>query len=230
MYKITLYDYCCSPICDGTHWFLTENLEEFEKNWLPLQTKHSIDCINRYYKSKFGEIVTDYYSDNPELNIVQNVDFEIIDSKEYECKDIDIELENTYSYETIVNFDRIIFKIVKAQVNDRVYLLGQYKGFGGKRLEPTYNRWYDKETKYCQMRFKGNPVASYKMREPDWVNIRKGDAYKDFYTDDKAFFSDEVIETFVWLPIQEIAADYELKELDKEQLKVLLRDIVGEEG
>lgn len=116
MYKITLYDYCCSPICDGTHWFLTENLEEFEKNWLPLQAKHSIDCINRYYKSKFGEIVTDYYSDNPELNIVQNVDFEIIDSKEYEYIDIDIELENTYSYETIVNFDRIIFKIIKAQV------------------------------------------------------------------------------------------------------------------
>ena len=33
MYKITLYDYCCNPICDGTISYFVDDLDDFEKNW-----------------------------------------------------------------------------------------------------------------------------------------------------------------------------------------------------
>ena len=78
MYKITLYDKNCSPICDRTTFWFVEDLEQFEKNWLPLQCKYNVSTIEKYYRSKFGEVVTDYYSDNEELNIVQSVNCEIL--------------------------------------------------------------------------------------------------------------------------------------------------------
>ena len=83
MYKITLYDQNCSPICDGTVSWYVENLEEFEEKWLPLQSKLGVETIKRDYRSKLGEIVTDYYSDSEELNIVQQVDAKVLEEKDF---------------------------------------------------------------------------------------------------------------------------------------------------
>jgi hypothetical protein len=210
--------------------FFVDNLEEFEKDWLPLQSKKDIDTINRYYKSKSGEIVTDYYSDSPELNIVQTVDFIVLDSLDYEYNNIDIELENVYDCCTTVNFDNIQFRLRKVKVNDEYILLGQYKGIGGKRVGDFYNNFYNKNVKYGQMNFYGNSIAKYKGRYPDWDKIGSTDAYKDFYTNDDKFYHDEIVETFVWLPIKIVKEDYEIEKLDNDQMKLLLRDIVGEAG
>ena len=93
MYKITLYDYCCNPICDGTESYFVDNLDDFENNWKPLV--RSEDRIERYEKSKNGEIVTDYYSDDEELNIVQkDNNSKVIEEKEFEKSNFDIELYN----------------------------------------------------------------------------------------------------------------------------------------
>jgi hypothetical protein len=230
MYKITLYDNCCSPVCDGTFFFFVDKLEDFERDWLSLQSEKDISTIDRYYKSKFGEIITDYYSDSSELNIVQTVEFVILDKLDYEYDNINIELENTYNWCTTVNFDNIQFRLMKVKVNNEYMLLGQYKGIGGKRVGDFYNRFYNKNVKYCQMNFYGNPIAKYKSRYADWDKIGSADAYKDFYTDDDKFYHDEVVETFVWLPIEIVSEDYEIKRLDNDQIKELLRDIVGEAG
>ena len=32
MYKIELYDECCSPIADGTESYFVDDIDEFEKN------------------------------------------------------------------------------------------------------------------------------------------------------------------------------------------------------
>ena len=74
MYKITLYDYNCNPICDGTIYFFTEDIENFQKRWFRLLGDHDEERKERFLRSKAGEIVTDYYSDSPELNIVQQDD------------------------------------------------------------------------------------------------------------------------------------------------------------
>lgn len=70
MFKITLYDFNCNPICDGVVSFFTERLEDFEEGWMNSEEVEE-DRKERYLRSKAGENVTDYYSDSPEFNIVQ---------------------------------------------------------------------------------------------------------------------------------------------------------------
>ena len=107
MYKITLYDQKCSPICDGTTFWFVEDLEKFEKNWIPLQCRIGVEVVERYYRSKFGEVVTDYYSTDPSLNIVQSVECEILEEKVFEYKDKEVELINTYDFGSKILFDKL---------------------------------------------------------------------------------------------------------------------------
>ena len=230
MYKITLYDYNCCPICDGTTFWFVDDLEEFEKNWLPLQCRYNVSTIERYYRSKSGEIVTDYYSDSPELNIVQKVDCEILQEKELKYTDKEVVLKNTYNWESKILFSRLEVKLRVQKCGDEYYLVGQYFGYGGVRVEKIYNRWYEKEVNYSQMRFFGNPVANYKKRERNWDDRGKEDAYKDFYTNDKSFYEKESVQTFVWLPIKKVDKAFSIKKFTKGDLSVLLADIVGEAG
>lgn len=230
MYKITLYDQNCSPICDGTVFWFVEDLGEFEKNWLPLQSRHDVSTIERYYRSKFGEIVTDYYSDDPALNIVQQAGSEILQKKIYKYTNRIVELYNVYGYRTRIEFDSLLFTLLVLKYDTEYYLAGQYKGNGCRRISPIWNRWYKKETKYSQMNFFGNPVANYRCREISWDDWGSDDAYKDFYTDDKAFYQHEEIETFVWIPIKKVAEDYKIHALTKNEIAGFMRDIIGEAG
>ncbi len=230
MYKITLYDNNCSPICDGTTFWFVEDLEQFERKWLPLQCRRSVKTIERYYRSKFGEIVTDYYSDDEELNIVQSVPCEILQEKVFEYTDKEVVIENAYGFESKILFDKLKIVLRVQSCNDKCYLVGQYSGHGCRRVSKDYNRWYDKEVNYSQMHFWGNPVAEYKARDINWDDFDKDDAYKDFYTNDKDFYKNESVETFVWLPIKKVDRQYNISEPSKDDLALLLVDIVGEAG
>lgn len=230
MFKITLYDRNCSSICSGTTFWFVEDLEQFEENWLPLQCRHNVSTIERYYRSKFGEVVTDYYSDSPELNIVQQVDCEILQEKELEYTNKEVVLKNVYNWETKILFDRLKIKLRVQRCGDEYYLVGQYYGYGGVRVKKMYNRWYDKEVNYSQMDFFGNPIAKYRARDINWDDWDKEDACKDFYTNDKSFYKHESVETFVWLPIKKVDKDFRIKRFTKDNLSVLLADIVGEAG
>lgn len=230
MYKITLYDQNCSPIYDGTTFWFVEDLAEFEKKWLPLQAPHGVDTIERYYRSKFGEKVTDYYSDDEELNIVQSVECKILQEKVFEYTDKEVVLENVYRCKAKILFDKLKIKLRIQSCNDKYYLVGQYFGYGCKRIHPMINRWYNKEIKYCQMHFFGNPVAKYRARDINWDDWGKDDAYKDFYTNDKDFYKHEQVETFVWLPIKEVDSQYRIRKLSNKELSLLLVDIIGEAG
>ncbi len=230
MYKITLYDQNCIPICDGTTFWFVEDLEKFEKKWLPLQCRHDVGTIERYYRSKFGEIVTDYYTTNPELNIVQSVACEIVQEKEFEYVDKEVELINSYECKTTILFDKLKIILRVQSCNDKYYLVGQYFGYGCRRITDMRHWLYNTEIRYTQMKFFGNPIAEYKKRYINWDDIGKSDAYKDFYTNDKEFYKNEQVETFVWIPIKEVDAQYEISELNMDDLAFLLRDIVGEAG
>lgn len=230
MYKITLYNQNCSPICDGTTFWFVEDLQEFEKKWLPLQCRNNVDTVERYYKSKFGEIVTDYYSDDASLNIVQSVESEILQEKVFEYKDKEVTLVNTYGCESKVLFDRLKIVLRVQSCNEKYYLVGQYFGYGCRRVENMFNRWYNTEVKYSQMEFYGNPVAEYIKRGINWDDYGKNGAYKDFYTNDKDFYKHERVETFVWIPIKAVNAEYKISKLSTDDLAILLADIVGEAG
>lgn len=230
MYKITLYDQCCSPICDGTTFWFVEDLEEFEKHWVPLAIKMNTSQVDRYYRSKFGEIITDYYSNDESLNIVQKVDSEVLEEKVFEYLDREVELINTYNFTSKILFDKLKIILRVLRCNEEIYLVGQYEGYGCCRVEPNYNRWYDVEVNYSQMHFFGNPIAKYKARDINWDDWGKDDAYKDFYTNDKDFYKNEQVKTFVWIPIKEVDLFYKIKELSDDETALLLRDIVGETG
>ena len=230
MYKITLYDDCNSPIIDGAEIFFVENLKEFEINWIPLQAKVKVDPIERYYKSKFGEIVTDFNTKDEKFNIVQKVTSKEIDSKEFIYENKVVSIENAYKWESKIEFDHLSINLKLVEIDNEFLLLGQYKGLGCKRISNTYNRWYEKEVKYSQMHFYGNRIANYQRRDVNWDDIGKDDSYKDFYTNDGSFFKNEKIETFVWLPIKKVYKNYKITELTKEEISLLMRDIVGDAG
>lgn len=151
MYKITLYDQNCSTICDWTTFWLVEDLKEFERKWLPLQCKLNIETVEQYYRSKFGEIITDYYSTDESLNIVQPIECEILQEKIFEYTDKEIELVNVYGWITKVLFDKLKIVLRIQKCNDVHYLIGQYFGYGCRRVEPMLNRWYNAKTKYLQI-------------------------------------------------------------------------------
>lgn len=231
MYKITLYDFDLSPICDGVTFWFVEDLSEFEKKWLPLQVEmDGVERVERYYRSKLGEVVTDYYlNDSPELNIVQQAEAEMLAELDYQYKDKKVTLYNAYYWDAEYEFDTLDIRLRVLRYGDKCYLVGQYKGCGCRQISMFgWNRWYETEIKYEQMEFWGNPVATYKKRGINWDDIGKPDWHKDFLTNDKDFYKHEEVETFVWLPIKEVDASYEIKELSDDELAILMRDIIGE--
>lgn len=59
MYKIELYDECCSPIADGTESYFVDDIEDFEEHWIPLVKERCPEIVDRYFRSKGGEIISD---------------------------------------------------------------------------------------------------------------------------------------------------------------------------
>lgn len=80
------------------------------------------------------------------------------------------------------------------------------------------------------MEYYGNNIATYFKRKPDWNKMFLADAYEGFYTNDKDFYKEEEVKTFVWLPIKDVTKDYKIKKLTRAEVSALLRDIVGEAG
>lgn len=99
MYKITLYDENCWAACDGVISFFTEDLEDFQRLWF--ERERDDDTKARFLKSKAGEIVTDYYSHDPDLNIVQeDQNTTILTEKVFYVKNQTFTLENAYGCES----------------------------------------------------------------------------------------------------------------------------------
>lgn len=69
MYKVTLFDGNTAPYISNTFSVYCDDIDEFEKNWSEMETDEMRK--QRFRRSKQGEMVTDYHSDAPELNIVQ---------------------------------------------------------------------------------------------------------------------------------------------------------------
>lgn len=216
MYKITLYDRNCNPICDGTAFWFVENLETFEKGWLSAQAVPDVKEIDRYYRSKHGEIVTDYYSDDPELNIVQEAESRVLAERMYTYQDKEITLYNAYRCPTTVQFDKLEIRLRVMTWNGQCFLCGQYAGLGCKQI------WTEDDDvfPYGVMNFYGNPIATYRSY------FHK----KEKWSDRKEDFKHDKIETFVWLPIKKVEEDYQIMELTEKELSELLQDIVGEAG
>ena len=231
MYKITLYDECCSPISDGTAEFFVEDLTEFEKNWVPIESVKNVTNVEDYYRSKHGEVVSTYY-DDPKKNMVQEADGGIVSEKSFSYKDKTIVVPNAYLWESTYLFDELSIRLAAIKFRNRYILCGQYFCKGCCREQKIWNRWYDKETNYTQIEVWGNSVVIHEKRYPDWDALKSGraDAYKDFSTNDRSFFKEETISTFVWIPIRYVQEGYEITEPTEQDIARLMCDLPGEAG
>lgn len=76
LYLIQLFDYNCPSCTSGVTKVFAEDIEEFSKIYQSIEKDNA--RVERFLRSKSGEVVTDYYSDDSELNIVQKVQGNLI--------------------------------------------------------------------------------------------------------------------------------------------------------
>lgn len=229
MYKITLYDYNCSSACDGTTSFFVDQLEDFEKYWLN-SNRVGEDTKKRYFRSKSGEIVSDYYSDNPEYNIVQcDENAVVLLEKEYQYNDTEFTLLNAYLWDSKIYAKTTQITLRYIKFNGYYYLIGRYKLSGACRK----NLWVlEGEDTWNSCAVYGNPVhiTKYKNVEP-WID--EAGRYRYSYL--KEAFKDDEIETYCWITVRRYNKEddldkRELDELSEDLLSVLMADIPGEGG
>lgn len=216
MYKITLYDYCCNPISDWTNSYFVDDLDDFEKNWKPIVQSEA--RIERYERSKNGEIVTDYHSDDEELNIVQkDNNSKVIEEKEFEKNNFDIELYNIYRCSSKFYIFNLKYKLRKIIFKEKYYIIAKYK-ISGIAEYNDFTRG-DANKKFEDACFYGNPIC----------NITRGD-YEVFYSPTADLYKNDIMDSFVWHIVWNREDSLSLDELSEKELQYLLRDIVGEAG
>ena len=105
MYKITLYDMNRNPIADGTACFFTEDIDDFERRWTVLETDK--DRIDRFLRSKEGEIISDFWLHGEEYNIVQEDNHaKIFYEKQFLLENVTFEAANFYDCKTKFHVNR----------------------------------------------------------------------------------------------------------------------------
>ena len=218
MYKITLYDFCCCPICDGTVSYFVDDLDDFEKNWKEQLKGDEKERVKRFERSKNGEIVTDYYSDSEELNIVQrDENSKIIEETEYEKNDFDIELFNAYNWSGEYYIFNLKYKLRKILFKGKYYIIAKYKITGISEY-----RWLlpkDDDDKFEDVSFYGNPVCKVIYNYGEILHSPTPEPYRN-----------DIIDSFVWHIVWNRNDNPTLDELNEEELQYLLRDIIGEAG
>lgn len=224
MYKITLYDYNLPPFVSGTAEFYTEDIQKFRREWLELEDNKN--RIDRFLRSLNGEIVTDYYSDDAELNIVQEDKKARIFGEEEICyKDKVFTLENGYSWTGRIKVKTASFHIKRFQFRRQYVIAGCYK-LSGVAEERDVD-YYDRQEVY------GNPVlrTEYYSRNPyDSYRSIQDKELQDFR--DFSNFERDTIESICYIVLKEFRSLEEMQryQIKKRDLENMMRDILGEAG
>ena len=129
MYKITLYDENTCPICDGVVTFFSDDIDEFEKRWVATNRVDNV-TLERFLRSKNGESVTDYYSDNPELNIVQKDHEDILFEKYIVKEDVTFFATNAYDCQQKYHVQKWECHFLWIRFQNKYYRIVQYVANG----------------------------------------------------------------------------------------------------
>ena len=218
MYKITLFDYNCTTYTSGVAVYYTQDIEDFTEKWLKLEGDDNRK--DRFMRSKNGEIVTDYYSDDPELNIVQKDDSCVIyHDKSIEIKDRWITLYNGYNWPSNLHFAELKVNIQYIKYHGEHLKIATYTA-EGVCTENDFG--LNEDAKYHNTHCYGNPVL---------INDESGyqsSSNTNEFSNTIEFIAYLCINTFNNL--DELNDDYNNKGISEEELQVLLSDIVGDAG
>lgn len=251
MYKISLYDQNLGSACSGVYEMFVENLEDFEKYWKFVSEEQK----QSYLKSKAGEIVTDYYTDDPELNIVQyDSNAKIVGIKEFEKENTFFELSNFFGCPSKYFAQKIKITLYHIRFDKHYYLLGGYQILGvctkaflfsgyepvtvwgnpvlKQEVNPKITEFNKKVDKKRQQLDKEWDLMEEQGGEPDY-DYKESLRY--FNSENYMDFSGCNLETFclILLKRYDKNEDFSLRnitEISDEMLEQLLFDIPGEGG
>lgn len=218
MYKITLFDNNLPSFFSGTISIYCDDIDEFEKEWVLLN--NCPEEIEKFRRSKAGEIVTDYYSDDESLNIVQqdhqaNTFFE----KRIELSKRKVVVHNGFDFPMYVYFDKAYLWVRYVYFQGEYLRLVKYKLFG------------------CYIE---SPILPGSYRAvPCWGNKILKRTIHSNSEEMKNNFKNDTVESIAYYPLKILDSYEEMKqdyaELEhsfpsEEEIDILLSDIPGDAG
>ena len=175
LYKVTLYDLTCHPIVDGTICFFTEDIEDFQKRWIKCGASEG--RVERFLRSKAGELVTDYYfSDDSDLNIVQHDTCIIYDEKEFTLGNIYFKIRNAIDYPSWLHADKVELKFKWIRFKETFYRVAKVKAEGLTEYYLLKDGKYDFQIAECV----GNPVMERLPSDKTFERFIYSENVKDF--------------------------------------------------
>lgn len=214
MYKVTLYDECMPAFVSFTKSFFADDIEQFQQDWFLLERDEGTK--ERFLRSKSGEIVTDHYSDDPELNIVQrDDDAKVLAEYIVQREDVVIEPKNIYDYRHQVRVEHLDVMWRYILFHGKCHLVGRFHLQGACRLSENGCR-----EQPCY----GNNVLKFGWQDgpPEGGNTRSFAYYKNY-----------VIASICWIdvcPYQGAPKELAEPEWGSEDYDRLFADILGECG
>ncbi|MDE7476748.1 MAG: hypothetical protein K2M91_02170 [Lachnospiraceae bacterium] len=220
MYKVTLYDYNCVSCTSGVAEFFADDINKFQESWFKLEDDE--DRKKRFLKSLNGEMITDYYSDSPDLNIVQeDKDAKILKTDKLCFANKKFTLINGYGCTGDIEVLNAEFLIRHIKFQNDFLIVGKYRLSGVARVD-SFIQGFRQQYVY------GNCVL--KTQYHSYVEFERG---KPLYNvRDFSNFKDDVIESICYIPVKWFDSLEEMQGyiLTQEDLVMLMRDILGEAG
>ena len=224
MYKIQLFDLNSYPaFVSGVVEVYTDDIDEFEEHYL-IQNRASDDQKARFLRSKSGEIVTDYYSDEPELNIVQEINVEILHTKQEIYEDIEVVVHAGSLCEYHYWFKKLVFDIRWVRIENGIEKIVKTQGFD------CYEKEWGSE----------RPIAIVVCGNPFWIvrgnaSVGRWGRRKHYEcSGDRCGVGDE-IESYVWHPVDSFETeeayieDLAQKMMLESQMERALKDLPGDD-
>lgn len=218
IYLIHLFDYNCPSCTSGVTNVFVDDIDEFAEKYT--QTEDDKDRVEKLMCSKSGEIITDYYSDDPKLNIVQKVTIEDYGIKTVQQSECSVDLENGYGWDSKYYFSELVFKIRYIKWNNKFYKLMRphAKGCCRQSLSDAANMWH----------------KVYVVGNKFWIYQEEKDI--PYQSMPKEAYNDVTLESFVWQLAdsfeteQEMMADRSLAWPTTDQIIRAMADLPGDAG
>lgn len=152
LYLIQLFDYNCPSCTSGVTKVFVEDIEEFAKTYQSMEK--DVNRVERFLKSKAGEIITDYYSDDTSLNIVQKFNVDDLGHTQSWKRDVDISIENGYGWPSEYTFGLLALEICWIKLQGKYY-----------KLVKTYGR-----DCYIKSDYDVQKIDIHVFGNPFWIN------------------------------------------------------------
>lgn len=217
LFFIQLYDYNYPTCVSGTTKVFAEDIEDFAKHYLSLEEDE--DRKERFLRSKSGEIITDYHSNDPTLNIVRQIEVENLGYRLQEKNERNVVVLNGYGEEVDYYFDQLLFAIRWMKWKNKYYKLVKPYGLGCCKRS-----WYPL-TPWRRVTIDGNPFWLYEEASGIKELEETYDGFKETFLMSYVWQVADIFETK-----EELQKDKERNWLTKKQISWALRDLPGDAG